>query len=78
MPEAIPGFSCVADIDKVRTHGYTLNPGRYVGGADIEDDDGPFEDRFGALKKTLETQFSESDSLTSLIRAQLAEVGGDE
>ena len=58
-------------------HGYVLTPGRYVGAADVEDDDTPFPERFAALRAKLEHQFAESDRLTATIRQRLAGVIAD-
>ena len=40
-----------------------LTPGRYVGAAEAEEDDVPFEERFAALKATLAEQFAEAEEL---------------
>jgi type I restriction enzyme M protein len=73
----IPGFCKSAGMEEIRTHNHVLTPGRYVGAADVEDDDVPFAERFATLKAELEAQFSEADKLTATIRAKLAEVGVD-
>ncbi len=52
-----------------------LTPGRYVGAAEAEDDDVPFEERFTALQEKLEGQFAEADMLTATIREKLKGVG---
>jgi type I restriction enzyme M protein len=52
-----------------------LTPGRYVGAADVEDDDMPFTERFASLQAKLEDQFAASDVLTATIRKKLAMVG---
>jgi type I restriction enzyme M protein len=75
--ENVPGFCKVAKLEEVRSHNYVLTPGRYVGAADVEDDDVPFPDRFAALREKLEEQFSESDKLTSSIRHSLRLVLSD-
>ncbi len=73
----VPGFCKAAMLDEVRSHNHVLTPGRYVGAADVEDDDVPFMVRFAALQDRLEKHFAESDSLTALIRGKLAGVVGD-
>jgi len=70
--EDIPGFCRAAKLEEIRGHNHVLTPGRYVGAADIGDDDVPFHDRFAALTATLEEQFSEADKLTTKIRVNLA------
>jgi type I restriction enzyme M protein len=49
-----------------------LTPGRYVGAADLEDDDVPFPERFAALNARLEGHFAEASTLTAAIRSSLA------
>jgi type I restriction enzyme M protein len=75
--EDVPGFCKSAKLDEIRGHNHVLTPGRYVGAADIEDDDVPFPERFSALKVKLEEQFTESVKLTTMIREKLAAVGVD-
>ena len=72
--EDIPGFSRSAKLEEIAGHRHVLTPGRYVGAADVEEDEVPFEDRFAGLKVRLEDQFSEADKLTAIIRSKLAEI----
>ena len=55
-------------MEEIRGHNHVLTPGRYVGAADVEDDDMPFAERFAALSKTLDAQFAEGERLSALIR----------
>jgi type I restriction enzyme M protein len=71
------GFCKSTTSEEIRANGYILTPGRYVGAADIEDDDVPFVDRIRSLKATLENQFVRSDFLTTTIRQKLADIGPD-
>jgi type I restriction enzyme M protein len=73
--EDVPGFSKVARLDDIRKHNYVLTPGRYVGAADVEDDDLPFSDRVAALRAKLEEQFDQADALTTTIKSKLTEIG---
>ena len=73
----VPGFCKAAKLEEIISHNYVLTPGRYVGAADVEDDDVPFVERFAALRTKLEEHFTEADKLTTTIRAKLAGVGGD-
>jgi type I restriction enzyme M protein len=75
--EDVPGFCKAATRDDLATHNDVLTPGRYVGAADLEDDDMPFPERFAALRAKLDEQFADSDKLTATIRMKLAEVGVD-
>jgi len=64
-----PGFCRSASLEEVRGHGHVLTPGRYVGAADEEDDGISFEERFGALSRTFESQSQSSQRLTETILA---------
>ncbi|WP_413207860.1 type I restriction-modification system subunit M [Rhodospirillum sp. A1_3_36] len=69
--EDVPGFCNVATLEDIREHGHVLTPGRYVGAAEVEEDDVPFEERFSALRRTLEHQLELSDNFSEQIRASL-------
>jgi type I restriction enzyme M protein len=73
----VPGFCASATLEQIREHNHVLTPGRYVGAADIEDDQVPFAERFAALRATLEGQFADALRLTGAIQARLDEVGVD-
>jgi type I restriction enzyme M protein len=70
--EDVPGFCKAAGLDEIRGNGYVLNPGRYVGSADIEADDTPFEERFKKLKQKLDEHFRAGDDSSKALRALLA------
>ena len=72
--EDVPGFCKSAKLEEIRAHNHVLTPGRYVGAADVEDDDVPFAERFAALRYKLEAEFTESDKLATDIRTGLAEL----
>jgi type I restriction enzyme M protein len=71
----VPGFCKAATLDEIKAHGHVLTPGRYVGAADVEEDDVPFAERFATLQAKLGEQFAEAEALTATIRSRLAEVG---
>jgi len=73
-PAEVAGFCKAATLDEIREHNYALTPGRYVGAAESDDPDEPFEDRFPHLCATLDEQFKQSALLEKQIRASLAEV----
>ena len=73
--EDVPGFCKSASLEEIGAHGHVLTPGRYVGAADIEEDDVPFVKRFAALRESLSEQFAELNRLSTAIRAKIAEVG---
>jgi type I restriction enzyme M protein len=70
----VPGFCATATIADIRGHNHILTPGRYVGAADIEDDELSFVDRFASLRETLERQFTHGESLSGVIRDRLTKV----
>jgi len=72
MPDAMPGFCRVATVEEVRDHKFALTPGRYVGSAETEEDDEPFEEKMPRLVAVLNAQFDESAKLERLIRENLS------
>ncbi len=72
--EDVPGFCRAVKLAEIAEHGFVLTPGRYVGAADIEDDELPFSERFTALQVKLDKILAESDRLTAAIRKNLAGV----
>ncbi|MDK2892985.1 class I SAM-dependent DNA methyltransferase [Methanohalophilus sp.] len=75
--EDVPGFCKSATLDEVKKHDYILTPGRYVGFAEEEEDDEPFEEKMERLTSELAEQFKESRELEEKIRKNLAEIGFD-
>jgi len=71
----IPGFCKSAALEEIRSHGYVLTPGRYVGAEDIEDDGEPFDEKMKRLTTKLEEQFAESAKLEALIKRNLKGLG---
>lgn len=70
----VPAFCKSSTLDEIKSNGYVLTPGRYVGSASVEEDDMPFGNRFAALKEKLEAQFTEADTLTIAIRDRLSRI----
>jgi type I restriction enzyme M protein len=70
----LPGFCKAASVEEVKSYSYMLTPGRYVGAADVEEDDMPFAERFSSLGANLEEQFARAEALTVAIRERLARV----
>jgi type I restriction enzyme M protein len=66
-PEAVPGFCRAVPVEEVRTHGYALTPGRYVGSPDADEDEESFEERMPRLIAELELQFEKSHALEAAI-----------
>ena len=52
-----------------------LTPGRYVGAAELEDDGELFEERMSELTQALYTQMKDAETLDSIIKKNLAELG---
>jgi type I restriction enzyme M protein len=75
--EDVPGFCKSASLDEIRTHGHVLTPGRYVGAADLDEHETPFEERFAALREKLDEQFAADLKLTVLIQSQLNRIRAD-
>ena len=69
--EDIPGFCHSASLDQISGHGFVLTPGRYVGTSQTDDDGIPFEEKFGALRQTLEGQFRAAHDLEDSISRML-------
>lgn len=73
----MPGFCASATLADIRGHNHVLTPGRYVGAADVEDDEVPFAERFGQYRGELARQFLEAERLAAVIRNTLAAVSDD-
>jgi type I restriction enzyme M protein len=68
----VAGFCYSATIEEIRTHDHVLTPGRYVGAAEVDDDDDePIADKIVRLTKELYAQFDESTRLEQEVRCQL-------
>jgi type I restriction enzyme M protein len=74
IPDEVPGFCKVVTLEEVREHKYALTPGRYVGAADDEGDDEPFEEKLPRLTALLKAQMQESQKLDRAIEHILEEV----
>jgi type I restriction enzyme M protein len=73
--EDVPGFCKSAKLVEIAGHNYVLTPGRYVGAAEVEDDEIPFEERMPLLVAKLEEQFAESAQLEQMIRTNMRGLG---
>ncbi len=71
----VPGFCKSATLDEIRDHDHALTPGRYVGAADADVDDEPFEDKMRRLAATLREQMEEGRQLDAQIGANLRDLG---
>jgi type I restriction enzyme M protein len=67
----VPGFAMSASRATIESHGFVLTPGRYVGAAEVEEDETPFNERIAVLRKKLLKQFDDSSALAQKISAIL-------
>ena len=59
--------SQIATVDEIETHGWSLNPGRYVGVADGGDDGFDFAERFGELSEEFQALSIQSTELAETV-----------
>lgn len=71
----IAGFCKSAKLAEIQKHGHVLTPGRYVGTADIEEDDEVFEEKMKRLTSELSGQFKRSCELETEIKNNLKGLG---
>jgi type I restriction enzyme M protein len=67
----IPGLCKVATTAEIEVQGWSLNPGRYVGVAERDADDGDFYERLEALNEELEVLNQEARDLEDQIAENL-------
>jgi type I restriction enzyme M protein len=72
----VPGLCAVATLAQVEKQGWSLNPGRYVGVADVEDDGVDFRSRLEELNEELEKLNTEAAGLQERIAANITELLG--
>ncbi|MEE8575047.1 MAG: class I SAM-dependent DNA methyltransferase [Thermodesulfobacteriota bacterium] len=72
----IPGLCKVATIDDIEAQGWSLNPGRYVGVADREEEDFDFTERLEELNEEFETLNSEARELEERISENVVKLLG--
>ncbi len=70
----ISGLCKVATIDKIKKQGYSLNPGRYVGIAEKQEDDFDFYERLQELNNELENLNKEAHGLENKIAENVAKL----
>jgi type I restriction enzyme M protein len=70
----VPGLCAVATLDQIAKQGWSLNPGRYVGVAETEDDGIDFRVRLEELDEELEKLNTEAAVLQERIAANIAEL----
>lgn len=69
------GFCAAVTTEDISKQDYILTPGRYVGLADQEEDNEPFEEKMVRLTSELSTMMQESYNLDEEIRQRLEAIG---
>jgi type I restriction enzyme M protein len=69
------GFCAVKTIEDIAQQDFILTPGRYVGIADVEEDDEPFEEKMQRITGELSKLFEESNQLQDQIKKNLEAIG---
>jgi len=62
-------------LEEIAKQDFILTPGRYVGIADTEEDDEPFEDKMKRLTGELKELFEKSHVLENDIESHLLKIG---
>lgn len=71
----VQGFCKAVTVDEIRENGHALTPGRYVGAAELEEDDLPFAEKLTGLAQVLRAQQAEALALDAAIAAGLRVLG---
>ncbi|MFQ5885139.1 MAG: N-6 DNA methylase [Thermoplasmata archaeon] len=67
----VPGLCKVASMEEIHDQGWSLNPGRYVGVAELDEDDGDFYEKLSKLKKEFTTLTDVAHDLEGKIKLVL-------
>lgn len=70
----VPGLCKVATLKEIEEQGWSLNPGRYVGVADRDEEDFDFAERLEELNEELEVLNSEASELEQRIANNVAKL----
>src|SRR6478735_5182542 len=70
----VPGFCKSVTLAEIKSAGYALTPGRYVGTAEAEADSEPIEAKIERLSADLEMAFEESNRLQAQVRSALRRI----
>ena len=73
--EDVSGFCYSAKIEEIEKNSFVLTPGRYVGAADQEEDDEPFDQKMKRLTTLLKQQQEEGAKLDQKIVENLGRIG---
>lgn len=72
--EDVAGYAVVASREEVARNDFVLNPGRYVGSADVEGDGEPIVEKIERLQGELFAEFEVGHELEAVIRERLGEL----
>jgi type I restriction enzyme M protein len=72
----VPGLCKVAKVDEIESHAWSLNPGRYVGVADGDEEERDFLERYGELTEELQALTIEAAELGDRIALASTEMLG--
>lgn len=70
----VPGLCKVATLEEIAAHGWSLNPGRYVGAAEGEADDFDFKEHLEKLYEELEALNIEARTLEERISEDISKI----
>ena len=70
----VPGLCNVATFKEIEDQGWSLNPGRYVGVTEKEEDDYDFKEKLAEMNKELETLNKEAHRLEEIISKNVNEM----
>jgi type I restriction enzyme M protein len=73
----VAGFCYCARLEEIEKNGFVLTPGRYVGAAEQDEDDEPFDQKMKRLVALLKQQQQEGAQLDAAISRNLAWLGFD-
>ena len=73
--EDVAGFCYSAKLKEIEKNGFVLTPGRYVGAAETDDDDEPFDQKMKRLSALLRQQQQQGAKLDAAIARNLAWLG---
>lgn len=73
----VSGLCKATKLDEIKNNEYVLNPGRYIGTSEQEDDGITFSSKLNEITATLKKQFNESKELEKKIIGSLKAVGYD-
>lgn len=73
--EDVKGFCAAVTTEDIAKQDYILTPGRYVGIAEAEEDDEPFEEKMTRLTTEIAKCFEESNRLQEQIKKNLEAIG---